>query len=162
MKKINQYRFIIYLFIIAVSLTGNAHSVLAYNSAYTNYEISHDIRDETASTHTFSFVKNNPGNTFKLFIPPGTIYISVMLYATRDALVGAAARLNTNPTCDYNEDLSETQYGLQRLVQHRYVQRPGIALRIRTGRGRVLRSRLVEGVRPPRQPCTKSCSDRAL
>ncbi len=104
MRSIQRCNIVVLFFTMAVCLVANAPTASAYTSAYTNYETEHDIRDETDPNHTFSFVKNQPGATFKVFIPPGTTYINLMLYATRDALIGAAGRINSDPNCDYNLD----------------------------------------------------------
>ncbi len=95
---------------MAVCLAANVPAASAYTSAYVNYKTEHDISTETNANHTFSYVKNQPGTTFKLFIPPGATYIQLMLYATRDALIGAAGRLNSDPNCNYNLDLSDAQF----------------------------------------------------
>ncbi len=67
-----------------------------------SYKAGHDIRTVTNTSHTFSSPLDNPGNDFQLFIPPGTTYVSLLLYAARDAEIGAAARLGLAPTGKYN------------------------------------------------------------
>ncbi len=110
MRSIQRCNIVVLFFTMAVCLVANAPTASAYTSAYTNYETEHDIRTETDPTHTFSVVKSKPGASFKVFIPPGTTYINLMLYAERDALIGAAARLGAEPNCGYNLSLSDAQF----------------------------------------------------
>ncbi len=104
MKAISGYRIVVLFSVIAALLVGTAATAsaatasAAYPSVYTNYEKDHDIRNITDASHTFSFVKNSPGERFRIFIPPGATYVSVMLYASRNALIGAAARLDLAPS----------------------------------------------------------------
>ncbi len=81
----------------------------SYVSIYDNYETSHAI-DKTSGSHTFSVTKNNPGDRFRVFVPPGATYISLMVYAERNALIGVAARSDLEPRCNYNTNQCEDQF----------------------------------------------------
>ncbi len=67
-----------------------------------NYKGEHDIRSVTTSRHTFTSFLEKPGNNFQLFIPPGTIYLSVLIHVGRDDEIGVAARLGLPPEGSYN------------------------------------------------------------
>lgn len=83
----------------------------AYSSLYPDYKSTYDPSSYTAGEEkNFYFTRVNPGSSFRVFVPGGTVSVNLITYFNRDARIGIATRFGMEPQCTYNTTKNEDEY----------------------------------------------------